>query len=122
METLKDFPVLLFESQTDWRAWLRANYRQPHGVWLKIVKKASAKHSVSYAEAVEEALCFGWIDSQMQRYDDDFYVQKFSPRGPKSSWSKANVASVEELIKGGRMEPAGLEAIAAAKANRRYHG
>jgi uncharacterized protein YdeI (YjbR/CyaY-like superfamily) len=120
METFKNLPVLLFSDQESWRAWLEDNHTQPHGVWLKHAKKSSGKNSVSYDEALEEALCYGWIDSQKQAYDDDYYLQKFSPRGPKSVWSKTNVAKVEALIEKGRMQPAGLAAINSAKQDGRW--
>jgi uncharacterized protein YdeI (YjbR/CyaY-like superfamily) len=120
MELFKDLPVLLFPSQTDWHAWLEDNHNQPQGIWLKHAKKSSGKKSVSYQEALEEALCYGWIDSQKQAYDDDYYLQKFTPRGPRSVWSKINVAKVEELIKTGRMQPAGLAAINLAKQDGRW--
>jgi uncharacterized protein YdeI (YjbR/CyaY-like superfamily) len=120
METFKDLPVLLFGSQADWRAWLKENHTQPQGIWLKHAKKSSGKKSVSYQEALEAALCFGWIDSQKQAYDEDYFLQKFTPRGPKSVWSKINVAKAEELIKSGKMQPAGLQAVNAAKQDGRW--
>ncbi len=115
MEMFKDLPVRLFVSQEDWRVWLEENHTQPQGLWLKHAKKSSDKTSVSYNEALEEALCYGWIDSQKQAYDKDYYLQKFTPRGPKSIWSKVNVAKVETLIHSGKMQPAGRVAIDAAK-------
>jgi uncharacterized protein YdeI (YjbR/CyaY-like superfamily) len=120
MEMFKDLPVKLFTTQADWRAWLEANHAQVLGVWLKHAKKASGKTSVSYAEAVEEALCYGWIDSQKLAYDNDYFLQKFTPRGPKSVWSKTNVAKVEALIKAGKMQPAGLAVIDLAKQDGRW--
>lgn len=120
MELFKDLPVLLFESQQDWHNWLEENHNQPKGVWLKHAKKTSGKTSVSYAEALEEALCYGWIDSQKQAYDQNYYLQKFTPRGPKSIWSKINVAKVEALIKLGKMQPTGLAAIDLAKQDGRW--
>jgi uncharacterized protein YdeI (YjbR/CyaY-like superfamily) len=120
METFKDLPVLLLTTQSDWRAWLEKNHMQPQGIWLKHAKKLSGKLSVSYKEALEDALCYGWIDSQKQAYDEDYFLQKFTPRGPKSVWSKINVAKVEELIKSGKMQPAGLEAIGMAKQDGRW--
>jgi uncharacterized protein YdeI (YjbR/CyaY-like superfamily) len=120
VEIFKSLPVLLFDTQEDWRAWLEGNHKQPQGLWLKHAKKSSGKKSVSYQEAVQEALCYGWIDSQKQAYDDDYYLQKFTPRGPRSVWSKINVAKVEELIKTGKMQPAGLAAIDLAKQDGRW--
>jgi uncharacterized protein YdeI (YjbR/CyaY-like superfamily) len=120
MEIFKNLPVLLFDTQEDWRAWLENNHKQPQGLWLKHAKKSSSKKSVSYEEALQEALCYGWIDSQKQAYDDDYYLQKFTPRGPRSVWSKVNVAKVEALIKMGKMQPAGLAAINLAKQDGRW--
>jgi uncharacterized protein YdeI (YjbR/CyaY-like superfamily) len=120
METFKDLPVLLFVAQSDWRAWLEKNHMQFQGLWLKHAKKSSGKTSVSYQEALEEALCFGWIDSQKQAYDEDYFLQKFTPRGPKSVWSKINVAKAEELINSGKMQPAGLQAVKLAKQDGRW--
>jgi uncharacterized protein YdeI (YjbR/CyaY-like superfamily) len=120
MELFKDLPVLLFASQKEWHDWLEENHSQPKGVWLKHAKKSSGKESVSYQEAVEEALCYGWIDSQVQKYDSDYYMQKYTPRGAKSIWSKINVAKVEALIKAGKMQPSGLAAIDAAKQDGRW--
>lgn len=120
MELFKDLPILLFPSQKDWHAWLEDNHNQPQGVWLKHAKKSSDRESISYQEALEEALCYGWIDSQKQTYDSDYYLQKFSPRAPKSVWSKINVAKVELLIKMGKMQPAGLAAVNVAKQDGRW--
>ena len=120
MELFKDVPVLFFISKQDWRDWLDKHYGQPKGVWLKHAKKASGKQSVSYDEALEEALCYGWIDSQKQAYDSDYYLQKFTPRGPKSVWSKVNVTKVEALTKAGRMRPAGLAAAESARQDGRW--
>jgi uncharacterized protein YdeI (YjbR/CyaY-like superfamily) len=120
METFKDLPVLLFAAQSDWRAWLEKNHMQSQGLWLKHAKKSSGKTSVRYPEALEEALCYGWIDSQKQAYDNDYYLQKFTPRGSKSVWSKINVSKTEALIKSGRMQPAGLEAVNMAKQDGRW--
>jgi uncharacterized protein YdeI (YjbR/CyaY-like superfamily) len=120
MEMFKDLPVLLFSTQEDWQVWLKDNHKQKQGLWLKHAKKSSGKKSVSYDEALQEALCFGWIDSQKQAYNDDYYLQKFTPRGPKSVWSKINVAKVEALIKSGKMRPAGLAAIDLAKQDGRW--
>jgi uncharacterized protein YdeI (YjbR/CyaY-like superfamily) len=120
METFKDLPVVLFATQSDWRAWLEENHTQPQGLWLKHAKKSSGKASVSYLVALEEALCYGWIDSQKQAYNENYYLQKFTPRGPKSIWSKINVAKTEELIQSGKMKPAGFAAINLAKQDGRW--
>ncbi|HET6863881.1 MAG TPA: hypothetical protein VFH37_01630, partial [Candidatus Saccharimonadales bacterium] len=120
MELFKGLPVLIFASQKDWHNWLEDNHNQPQGVWLKHAKKSSGKVSLSYQEALEEALCYGWIDSQKQTYDRDYYLQKFTARGPKSIWSKNNVAKVDSLIKMGRMQPSGLAAVKVAKQDGRW--
>ncbi len=120
MEIFKDLQVLLFNTPEDWRAWLEENHNKRQGLWLKHAKKSSGKQSVSYGEALEEALCYGWIDSQIQKYDDDYYLQKFTTRGPRSVWSKINVAKAESLIKLGKMQPAGLAAIESAKQDGRW--
>ena len=100
--------------------WLDEHHSRHKGLWLKHAKKSSGKKSVSYDEALEEALCYGWIVSQKQAYDSDYYLQKFTPRGPKSVWSKINVTKVEALTKAGRLQPAGLAAIESAKQDGRW--
>lgn len=120
MDTSKDLPVLLFDSTQSWHDWLEENHRQPLGLWLKIAKKSSDKSSITYAEALEEALCYGWIDGQKQAYDDEYWLQKFSPRGSKSIWSKVNVAKAKVLINSGRMQSAGIAAIDLAKQDGRW--
>lgn len=115
-----DLPVVTFESAAAWRAWLRTNHKASAGVWLRMFKKGSGVATVTYAEAVEEALCYGWIDSQMNRFDAESYVQRFSPRRPRSLWSKINIDRVERLIAAKRMRPAGLKEIENAKADGRW--
>lgn len=100
--------------RSQWRKWLE-KHATSSGVWLVYYKKGSGKPSVSYDEAVEEALCFGWIDSRVNALDDQRYMQFFSPRKPNSSWSKLNKQRVEQLIQNGLMTAAGLEIIEAAK-------
>jgi uncharacterized protein YdeI (YjbR/CyaY-like superfamily) len=121
METAADgLQILEIKSQKDWREWLNKNYSQTEGVWLKFAKKASGLTTVNYGEALEEALCYGWIDSQARSLDDKYYLQKFSPRRAKSIWSKINVGKAEKLIAEGKMQPAGLAQIEAAKADGRW--
>lgn len=120
MELFKDLPVLLFTSRQDWHIWLDENHGQHKGLWLKHAKKSSGEQSVSYDEALEEALCYGWIDSQKQAYDSNYYLQKFTPRGQKSVWSKVNVAKIEALTAIGKVQPAGLAAIESAKQDGRW--
>jgi uncharacterized protein YdeI (YjbR/CyaY-like superfamily) len=117
MEVFADLPVLLCKNQDDWGQWLHGHYEVQDGVWLKFAKKASGQHSVSYLEAIDEALCYGWIDAQIHSYDNAYYLQKFCPRRPKSIWSKVNVAKAVALIEAKRMQPAGMAAVEAAKKN-----
>lgn len=108
-------PTVYASDRHEWRAWLEQNYATSTGIWLVYYKKGSGKPSVTYDEAVEEALCFGWIDNRVNAMDEARYMQAFTPRKPKSSWSKVNKQRVERLIEAGLMTPAGLEKITAAK-------
>jgi uncharacterized protein YdeI (YjbR/CyaY-like superfamily) len=116
----EELPTLVFEDQQAWEAWLENNHDSLHGAWLVFSKKGAKTKSVTYGEAVETALCYGWIDSQAKSLDEFSYLQKFTQRGPKSIWSKINRAKALELIKQGRMKPAGLAAIETAKENGRW--
>ncbi len=98
-----------------WRAWLREHHRQEAGVWLVTYKKATGKPRIDYDEAVEEALCFGWVDSKPAKLDDERSMLYFAPRRPGTGWSKANKDRVEKLIANGLMMPAGLAKVEAAK-------
>jgi uncharacterized protein YdeI (YjbR/CyaY-like superfamily) len=120
METFKDLPVLHFETADKFAEWLDKNYSQPAGVWLKLAKKKTGAKSVSYTEALDAALCYGGIDGQVQKYDEQFYLQKFTPRRDKSIWSVRNTQKAEALIAAGKMKPAGLAAINQAKADGRW--
>lgn len=111
---------MLFKHKKDWAAWLHRNHATKAGVWLKLAKKASGKMSVSYDEALEVALCYGWIDSQGKGYDESFSIQRFTPRRPKSIWSKRNREKAEALIKAGSMKPSGLQAVESAKRDGRW--
>ncbi len=111
---------MLFDSPHAWEQWLAEHHARTQGVWLKISKKGAAASSVSYADAVDAALCHGWIDGQKKSYDDTFWLQKFTPRRPKSVWSKINTAKVEQLIACGRMRPAGQREVDAAKEDGRW--
>ena len=108
------------EGMKDWERWLTGHHESSPGVWLMIAKKGSALTSVSYAEALEAALCHGWIDGQKQAHDSEAWLQKFTPRGARSIWSKINREKAEQLIASGRMMPAGLRAIENAKRNGRW--
>ena len=116
-KTQNDLPVRLFKSQKEWTTWLDKNHAKSSGVWLQIAKKTGKLKTVTYAEAVEVALCYGWIDGQGKGLDESAWLQKFTPRGPRSIWSKINRTKALELIKSGRMKPAGLAAIERAKKN-----
>ena len=105
----------LFKNKDAWRNWLEKNHDSKSEIWLIHYKKKSKKKSVSQFEAVEEALCFGWIDSKLKRVDDERYILRYSPRKPKSVWSKINKDRAEELISSGMMTSAGLEKINFAK-------
>jgi uncharacterized protein YdeI (YjbR/CyaY-like superfamily) len=113
-------PVLTFSSMQQWNEWLEQNHNNSDGVWLQVYKKHTGIATVTHAQALEEALCFGWIDGQAKKYDELSYLQKFTPRRPKSIWSKRNVELVARLEKEGRMKPAGREQIEAAKADGRW--
>ncbi len=119
-ETLKDIPVHQFPDAAAWEAWLSGNYGLESGVWLKIAKKDSGIRTISYADALEAALCWGWIDGMSKSWDAAFFVQKFTPRRKRSLWSKVNIGKAEALIAAGRMRPPGLAAIEAAKADGRW--
>jgi uncharacterized protein YdeI (YjbR/CyaY-like superfamily) len=113
-------PILAFRSQAELEAWLEAEHATSDGIWLKFAKKGSGLPSVVYAEAVESALCYGWIDSQASSLDERFYLQKFTPRRPRSKWSKVNRDKVTNLMKQGRLRPAGLAQVELAKADGRW--
>ncbi len=113
-------PELEFPDAVRWRAWLAGNHRSSDGVWLRIRKKGSPGRSVSYAEALDEALCFGWIDGQKKSHDDQVFLQKFTPRRVRSVWSKRNIEHCERLIAAGKMEPAGQAQIDAGKSDGRW--
>jgi uncharacterized protein YdeI (YjbR/CyaY-like superfamily) len=117
---MTELETVLFESQDVWEQWLETHHESSPGVRLKIAKKASGKTSVSYDEALETALCFGWIDSQKQRFDDDYWLQRFTPRRPKSPWSAANREKAQNLIAQGKMREPGLREVELAKANGRW--
>ena len=113
-------PILAFASAAEWEAWLDAEHATADGVWVKFAKKGSGVETVVYAEALEVALCYGWIDSQVARLDERFYLQKFTPRRARSKWSRINRDKIEELTTQGRMRPAGLEQVELAKADGRW--
>jgi uncharacterized protein YdeI (YjbR/CyaY-like superfamily) len=113
-------PILAFASQAEWEAWLDVEHASSDGVWLRFAKKGSGVETVVYAEALDVALCYGWIDSQVARLDERFYLQKFTPRRARSKWSRINREKIGELTKQGRMKPAGLEQVELARADGRW--
>lgn len=115
-----DYPVLHFADQQGWRVWLHEHHAAAKGVWLRLAKKGAEARSVQYAEALETALCYGWIDGQKQAEDDQFWRQKFTPRSARSVWSKINRGKAEALIKNGLMQPAGLREVERAQADGRW--
>jgi uncharacterized protein YdeI (YjbR/CyaY-like superfamily) len=112
--------TMSFTSSRDFRAWLAKNHSQSEGILLRIYKKDTGAATVTYAEALDQALCFGWIDGQKKPYDKRSWLQKFTPRRPGSGWSKNNTRHAERLIKSGEMTPAGLREVKAAKADGRW--
>ena len=112
--------IVPFESASRWRQWLAGHHQTSPGVWVKIAKKNSGIPSVKYGEAVDEALCFGWIDGQKGSFDDDFFLQRFTRRGPRSQWSKVNRQKVADLTDRGLMTPAGQATVDAARDDGRW--
>ncbi|HYI98253.1 MAG TPA: YdeI/OmpD-associated family protein [Thermoleophilaceae bacterium] len=115
-----DLPILPFASREAWESWLEEHHDSSAGVWLKIAKKATGIETVTHAEALEEALCFGWIDGQRNSFDDEWFLQRFTPRRPRSRWSQINRDKADELIARGAMRPAGLREVKRAKADGRW--
>jgi uncharacterized protein YdeI (YjbR/CyaY-like superfamily) len=113
-------PIIHFKNSKAWEAWLVRHFDTSAGLRLRLARKAANIQSVSYQEAVEVALCFGWIDSQKKSCDEESFLQKFTPRGPKSIWSRINREKALRLIEQGRMRPAGLAAVEGAKENGRW--
>ncbi|CAN7222245.1 YdeI/OmpD-associated family protein [Pararhizobium sp. LjRoot238] len=112
--------TLTCTNPAEWESWLADNHAQSPGIWLLIAKKGSTKPLITIGEALDVALCYGWIDSQRKGYDAHTYLQRYSPRGRKSPWSRLNVERVEALTEAGRMRPAGLAQVAAAQADGRW--
>lgn len=112
--------AIRFSSQHEWERWLDTEHANSSGVWLKIAKKGSGIASVTHAEALESALCYGWIDGQRKVHDARFFLQRFTPRGRRSRWSRVNRDKATELIRKGRMKPTGLAQIEQAKADGRW--
>ena len=117
---MSDLPVLTFATKDEFAAWMEDNHATSDGIWIKVAKKGTGVPSVHPPEALEVALCYGWIDGQRKSLDDAHYLQKYTPRRARSKWSKINVAKAEALIASGEMRPAGLAEIERAKADGRW--
>lgn len=115
-----ELPIVLFSTPAELEAWMEREHSGSPGLWLKIAKKGSGMNSVSYAEALEVALCFGWIDSQKRGFDEKCFLQRFTPRRPRGRWSRINREKAEALIATGKMRPAGLAQVEAAKGDGRW--
>lgn len=109
-----NLPIILFKTEKDWIDWLEKNGTEA-GVWVKIAKKNSGVKSINYQQALDVALCYGWIDGLKHKYDEKCFLQRFTPRKPKSNWSKINREKVERFIAEGKMKPAGFSSIEVAK-------
>src|SRR5947209_13554612 len=120
MSSERNEPVQAFASRAEWEAWLAEHHATSSGLWLQIAKKDSGVDSISYAEALDVALCYGWIDGQKGKLDDRHWLQRFTPRKPRSPWSKINCAKATALLEKGEMQPAGLREVERAKADGRW--
>ncbi len=120
MAAKDDKPVLTFADSAAFHEWLLTHHAEHSGIWLRYFKKASGRASIPHVEAVQEALCWGWIDGQARPFDEDSWLVKFTPRGRKSVWSQVNIGHVEHLTQARRMQPAGHAAVDAAKADGRW--
>src|SRR6266481_5632257 len=115
-----ELKIMPFKTAKAFGVWLKNNHAKSPGIWIQFFKKGSDVKTITYAEALDEALCYGWIDSQAKSFDDESYLQRFGPRKPKSMWSKTNRLHIARLTKEGRMTPAGLAHVASAKADGRF--
>jgi uncharacterized protein YdeI (YjbR/CyaY-like superfamily) len=120
MPRMDDDPVEFFASEEEWAAWLADNHESAAGVWVKIAKKETGIDSVRYPEVLDTAIAYGWIDAIRRRLDDTHFLQRFTPRGPRSKWSKINREKAEEMMRSGTMTPAGLREVEKAKADGRW--
>ncbi len=114
------YEILAFKNVADWRNWLDANGAKVDGLWLRLYKKASGIETVSYSEALDQALCYGWIDGQKKSYDEQSFLQKFTPRRKASMWSKRNIEHIARLTEAGLMMPAGTNEVELAKHDGRW--
>lgn len=116
--TTKDLlPILSFSTPGEWENWLESHHKKSKGIWVQFYKKNSSVQSITYDQALDIALCYGWIDSQLKKYDELSYLQKFTPRRPGSVWSKRNTEHVARLLTDGKMKPSGLQLVEEAKQN-----
>lgn len=115
-----DLPIVHFATPEEWAQWLAKHHEDAKGLWVRMYKKDTGKASINYAQALDEALCYGWIDGQKQSYDTESWLQRFTPRRPKSPWSKINREHIARLLKEKRMKPAGMKQVEAAKADGRW--
>jgi uncharacterized protein YdeI (YjbR/CyaY-like superfamily) len=120
MKAKQELPVVPFASEKVWEQWLSKHHEDSPGVWLKLAKQDSGIPSVTYAQALDVALCYGWIDGQKDSFDAQYWLQRFTPRGPRSKWSKINCGKVDALVSAGRMKPAGQRHVDAARADGRW--
>jgi len=120
IDHFKEIPVLSFESQDHWEIWLEKAHNNVDAIWLRLFKKGTAIPSITYAEAVDTALCFGWIDGIKKTFDETSYIQKFTPRRARSVWSKRNTEHIERLTAAGKMRAAGKAQVMKAKADGRW--
>ena len=119
-EARTELPVRSFASEAAFEKWLQTNHTQSPGLWLRFFKKSATRKALAHKGALDVALCYGWIDGQLKKFDDSSYLHKFTPRGARSVWSRLNRKHVERLTKESRMRPAGLAAVAAAKKDGRW--
>lgn len=117
---ITDFPIIAFETQAAWRAWLEQNHPTANGIWIRLYKKDTGIRSINHDGALEEALCYGWIDGQAKKYDEVSYLQKFTPRRARSIWSKRNIEHIARLEREGRMTHSGMKEVEAAKKDGRW--
>jgi uncharacterized protein YdeI (YjbR/CyaY-like superfamily) len=120
MAAALNLPTVCFPSRAEWEAWLETNHSSSPGVWVKLAKKGSGAQTVSRPDALEVALCYGWIDSQAASLDDAYWLQRFTPRTRRSKWSRINRKAAEELIAAGKMRPPGLAEVELAKGDGRW--
>ena len=116
----EDIQIISFKSTNQWASWLDRNHSKSNGIWIRFFKKAAAEKTINHAEALDIALCYGWIDGQAKAYDEKSWLQKFTPRRAKSLWSKRNIEHVERLVSENKMKAAGLREVEQAKRDGRW--